>query len=926
MKKSHPLTKWISFVVISTFFITSLGITPETFAALRVPTTEVSSLAAGTLAIPAELGQVTETLTGDSKAPAFIHIQSAHGNYQAEKNIEALLAHINKNSSVKLMLLEGAAGKLQPELFRLFPDHPDFNKKVTDKLMREGYLTGPERFLIENADYGRLSLVAGKKLATSDQSPATMQAYGVEDFESYKKDRESFIQVVKKEKSAEKFLGSLRATIDKRFSAKLNKDLLNLVRQEEAFGSGTVSFEGWLKVLGEASKKSLKLDLSDAFYQDQYPFLVRYYRLQEIGSNLDAKKALAEKAVFIKKLEKRGISKEITDLFGAGLGTWDSGLEKTRNQNESRRVSNESRGKSGYSPLRAAFDAAFEKLPKDFSMTQWPNWTLYAQHLILMQEMEGKGLHEEIVKLKDGIQAALAKTAEEKEYLVAARNLYLLRRLFSLGLTRAEYEELRDRHILADELVVGLQTTDQRLQTKGKGLQSPVSSLQSVFTNAVKFYETAVLREEKMFANALNKMREQKQQRAVIVTGGFHADGLKALAASKGCSYIQITPRVNEVTKRDHEMYLKSVLGAGDRTTTIALDINELPVPSDEFFDAATSQMSALLGTVGRAERIAVTGIVATKAWVRDIRALVLGMINSEDVSVRPALSVEMAGFPNAQTILVRTQESIPVKALAGVQRSEMRNAPIRDNVYKKAPGTKNISSDEDSFLTDLSNTLMLSGHATVQDLPADVGALMQEVFPVSEESKKLLEESSREPSTFRGLLFKLLLKTGVSKGLIKFVVEDLSATDVVSKVAKMHGKDALSEDVLGAKFSQSVYPRFLREDNRMGLATFLKIDNLVNVEEFLKLENSEQLMAESDSVDMEWLMLAREQKTAWLYEGLLSDELIKKIKKIDSENAKNKKPKLLRSYFLIHISKELWEDKKNDPGFMSQNAVHELA
>ena len=150
MSQRQPIMKLIASIVVFTFFTTGLGITPEAFAATALPTSEVSSLTVGTLVIPAELGQVTETVQGDPKAPSFIHIQSAHGNYQAEKNIEKLLSHIEKNSSVKMMLLEGAAGKLHPEIFRLFPGNPDFNAKVTDKLMQEGYLTGPERFLIEN--------------------------------------------------------------------------------------------------------------------------------------------------------------------------------------------------------------------------------------------------------------------------------------------------------------------------------------------------------------------------------------------------------------------------------------------------------------------------------------------------------------------------------------------------------------------------------------------------------------------------------------------------------------------------------------------------------------------------------------------------------------------------------------------------------
>ncbi|MBI4711073.1 MAG: hypothetical protein HY767_01210, partial [Candidatus Omnitrophica bacterium] len=236
------------------------------------------------------------------------------------------------------------------------------------------------------------------------------------------------------------------------------------------------------------------------------------------------------------ELAGRKVSKEILANFKAILQLPETDLLKSV-----------SRTTNGYSNLRRAFDVAFNKLPKDFSMAQWPNWTLYAQYIILMQEMEGKGLHEETLKLKDKIQTALAKTADEKEYLSKARELYLLRRLFALELTRAEYEDLRNLHISSEELAAGLQPTDGRPETKNKGLQSPVSGLQSVCANAVEFYETAVLRENKMFANALTKMSEAKQQRAVIVTGGFHADGLKKLAQDKNCSYIQITPRINEV-------------------------------------------------------------------------------------------------------------------------------------------------------------------------------------------------------------------------------------------------------------------------------------------------------------------------------------------------------------------------------------------
>ncbi len=617
----------VALVTLVAFTVTTLVWDPSAFAGTGVPAAgEVSVFSREVLRIPAELGQVTETLMGDPKAPAFIHIQSAHGNYSAEKNIEKLLKFIEKNSSVKLMLLEGASGKLRPEMFRVFPAHPEFNQKVTDKLAREGYLTGPERFLVEDGT----------------RDVARVEGYGIEDLASYKKDREAFIRVMRANGSAEKYVASLRASIDQRYSMKLGKDLLNLVRQEEAFGSGTVSFEGWLAVLKAASRKHLALDLSDAFYQDRYPHLIRYYRLREIGSKIDRKAAMNELDLFIKELEKRKIAKETIELFeqvgaeGARPLAWGvpGSMKSAANRQAETRDAAHARG---YSPTRRAFDLAFEELPKDFSMKPWPHLKLYAQHTIFMEELEAKGLRDEMTRLKDDIYGSLAKTEAEKAYVREARDLYLSRKLFSLELTRSEYEEL--------------------VRSKARGARGNDKArevaIEKLYDAAMDFYKTAISRERYMFQNALKKMAATKQQHAVIVTGGFHTEGLKELAKEKNASYLQITPRINEVSKNDHEVYLRSIMGSRD---------------------VETSQMSALLGIVDRAQRVTVTGLTATQDWANDVRRLILGMITTEPVDLQPVLAREFSGsvFSNGIPQVV----SLPAPADSSVVKVSSEMSP----------------------------------------------------------------------------------------------------------------------------------------------------------------------------------------------------------------------------------------------------------
>ncbi|MBI4711416.1 MAG: hypothetical protein HY767_03020, partial [Candidatus Omnitrophica bacterium] len=72
--------KTVAGIIVFIFVVTNLN--PVAYAS--APTPEVSLFPFQTLRIPAEFGQVTETVMGAPEAPAFIHIQSAHGNYEAE--------------------------------------------------------------------------------------------------------------------------------------------------------------------------------------------------------------------------------------------------------------------------------------------------------------------------------------------------------------------------------------------------------------------------------------------------------------------------------------------------------------------------------------------------------------------------------------------------------------------------------------------------------------------------------------------------------------------------------------------------------------------------------------------------------------------------------------------------------------------------
>src|SRR3989338_4810271 len=90
------------------------------------------------LTIPEDIGNVSEVLPSvdGKKGPVIFHIQDAHGSYEAQLNIKRIIEHLVKKYRIPLILLEGAAQPLEPDLFRFFKDS-SMNNKIADLLAQD---------------------------------------------------------------------------------------------------------------------------------------------------------------------------------------------------------------------------------------------------------------------------------------------------------------------------------------------------------------------------------------------------------------------------------------------------------------------------------------------------------------------------------------------------------------------------------------------------------------------------------------------------------------------------------------------------------------------------------------------------------------------------------------------------------------------
>ena len=494
---------------------------------------------ADTLEIPKSIGTINERYTSQS-TPTIIHIQDAHAHYEAQQHTKDILEHLYKKYDVELLFLEGGVDKINAKLLEFFND-PELDQKVADGLTKYGMVGGAELFLLE----------------TWLKEREVIPAFGVENPKIYKNNLEAYRSVLREEKQSKAFLENLKTKILKQSSIYFNKDLKTFFQKWIFYQDKPNELLRHLEHLGHFAQEKLKLNLTNPFEQINWPQLVRFFKLKEFEQSLDLQKVEEEKQQLLNWMGEQGIDESL--LFSV--------------------ISAEA-GISGDSSIRTQLERFYAAAaPKGFSFEQYPHFKIYAGAMILQNEIDAKLLMEESIRLGDEILAYLAKIEIEKEIIILYKDYLLIQKLLGLELIATEYETIQARKEVLKPSV---------LLNRAVGIASPVplgvayppateqenvypkhslvmkqsllnhEELDKLFARAVQFYRGAREREFMMMQNMMARMKQTGKQKAVLITGGFHSQGLTEEFRKNNFSYIEITPRISEIG--DDKVYKQSMM------------------------------------------------------------------------------------------------------------------------------------------------------------------------------------------------------------------------------------------------------------------------------------------------------------------------------------------------------------------------------
>lgn len=541
-------------------------------------------------------------LSKKADSPLIIHIQDVHGYVDAQKNIAGMIDGLAKYREVNLIGMEAAEGAFALEDLRRFPDQ-DIKERVTNWAIKKDLIGGAE------------------KSGIMAEKPLTL--WGMENTELYQSNVQAVKESLARRPEALAFHGDLTKNVTRLkgevYSEELKKYDDNLLAyQDKRRGLGE-----YLKHLAGQSPGGRKEMAKN------YPTTAQLLNALDQESKLDFKQVELERINLVELLASRLDEKTLNGLVKESMAY--------------------RAGRVTYGRYYAYVKDLCRQAKVD--LTEFPGLTDYIAYVGLSEKINRYQLLSELERLEDSVAGGLARTELERGVLALSRDSVLLGKLMNNAMTPQDW----GRYLTRRGEILNLETRGKTLAKQGGVLFE--AGIPQDFAEFVKPFEEfcrlALARNQSLADNLFAKMGKDHIKTAVLVTGGFHTEGLMAEIDRRGGSYVVLTPRV-EIAQTD-----KNYLDA------FAHD----PVPLEKLFDGEKISILTARTTTEAAQANHLGAFTASFAIrVAELaEAVKTGLAEGKPVfQIQNQLSDYLSVLPGARLMLVSGNGGHLTVAMAG--------------------------------------------------------------------------------------------------------------------------------------------------------------------------------------------------------------------------------------------------------------------
>ncbi|GEM_PF-6074770 len=535
-KKTSLNLRILSSIVVVCFMTTNQS-TASAFAA-RVNSIPISHntlpINLANIQVSEQMGKTQEIFKGIEDVRVIL-IQDAHAIPEAQRNIQRLIDYFQKNYGVDLVTLEGASSKLDGEIIKSFPD-----KEILHQVLEEYHARG--------------ELAGGTAAALLNESKSIYQ--GIEDWNLYEEGLSLYEEATQKEQLVSEKIGALQKALEEKKLKVYSKPLLKVDQLLENFYRNNSNL---LEVLNELSKTQKPQKGSELA-------LILEESNRHSAKNETAEREVKEFAEKIRSLlPHRGYPDPKEKIHKMGLR---GGLKGRRSNLRSEIASLPSVARND--EMIFLFNQKYQEFqtskltPQAFALFLKDVITEYGFQLPIsnqlaelmknqkrLQDIQGTKFFEDFERYVSEVKEALFRNNNERAIDLEGQNLRLLERFASLELSHEDWEHLNN-------LISSLRAPKGRSNLGDRFVASLLAMTDELKAN-FKFYEVAVKRDKMLFENLEKLMTHEKKKMAIVVTGGFHTQGLTQQFKARGISYLLLMPHMDSIP--EHTNYRAQMRG-----------------------------------------------------------------------------------------------------------------------------------------------------------------------------------------------------------------------------------------------------------------------------------------------------------------------------------------------------------------------------
>lgn len=447
--------------------------------------------------IPQGLGRIVEYHKGKG-GRLVIHIQDRHIDPITQKNIASIIEILNTRYNVYLMCLEGASKELDTSFYDSFKDE-SLKARVAELFVEKSLFTGPEFYKITN-------------------SKNYLKAIGAENKETYLEHLNCYKDNQPHKSDMLKLVRSMAIAADALKRHVYTKDIQSIDKLSHAYSQKRTDFSEYLiRLKGYIEKSGTAIDA--------YPELNKFYRLMEQEAEIDFSGAEKEREALIKQLTEHLPKKGVQQLLGLSV---DFRLNKIS---------------------AVAFHEYLEGLIADFKPDKegYHNLTAYIDYLEFSKTINYLKVFDETEEIEEAVQLALCGNAAQEKLVRYSKSLTMLKGLYEFKLTHRSLDYINNHKDYFDILKIErfLKDTSARYGLNAALSARSINLNREAVENSRRFYSLALERDIALTRNTLRYMSQYRKDKAVLVTGGFHTQGITNMLKEKGVSYIVICPAIS---------------------------------------------------------------------------------------------------------------------------------------------------------------------------------------------------------------------------------------------------------------------------------------------------------------------------------------------------------------------------------------------